>query len=74
MRYEGVSFGLDWVTSLTEQEFVESPLNKHLWSQPGFAITVQQRKKRLRELWRLVNKQEVSNADDKQFVSGGRKG
>jgi len=72
MRYEGIDFNEDWVRSMAEEAFVNAPLNRVHWIEAPNTVPIEQRKKRLRELWQLLNPNKKANADNQQFVAGGR--
>jgi len=71
MRYEGISWNEEWARSMTEEEFVNSPLNRVHWSEAPNVIPSDQRKKRLRELWQLLNPK--ANANNHQSAESGGK-
>jgi hypothetical protein len=74
MRYEGISWNEQWVRSMEEEVFVHHPLNADRWTQPGFAISTEQRVQRLHELWKLLNPEKVKHADDQQSIASGGEG
>jgi hypothetical protein len=68
MNYEGIDWNEEWVRSMTEDEFVNSSLNRVHWTEaPNIAPTAV-RIKRLHELWQLLNPK--ANANDQQSVTG----
>jgi len=71
MRYEGISWNEEWVRSMTEEEFVNSSLNRIHWSESPNILPADQRQKRLSELWQLLNPK--ANANDQQSFEGGGK-
>ena len=49
MKFEGISFNVKWVKSMTKVQFIGHVSNQHHW--PNLTIT--QRKQRLNEVYKL---------------------